>query len=419
MPGISAAQMMFEDYGKGANLKLSGYMHFHKLQGNGIFTGTKMLTGNNVLVFTEDGKFEAIIKKEDASGDIQQVEGLLCPGFINAHCHLELSHMQGLIPEKTGLVDFVFKVVTERHHSEETILDAIAKAETQMKESGTVAVGDICNNITTYVQKQKGNLSYYNFIEASGWLPAVSAERFARVFDLFNKFSQLPSNNRSVIIPHAAYSVSEDLWKLISPYFVDKTISIHNQETGHEDEFFEKGTGDFLRLYGKMNIDNSFHQPSGKSSLKSYFQKLSEAKSVILVHNTFTKQNDIDFINTHTPPGQLIAFCICINANQYIEDALPPLDLFKKNNCNIVLGTDSLASNNSLSILDEIKTIQQKYPLINLPEMLQWATLNGAKALQMEDKFGSFEKGKIPGVNLITNVADDRLTMSSTVKKLF
>jgi len=411
--------MMFEDYGKGANLKLSGYMPFHKLQGEEIFTGTKLIQDDNVLVLAENGEVEAIIPKEDAGENIQEVEGLLCPGFINAHCHLELSHLHGLIPEKTGLVDFVFKVITERHHSEEKILDSIAKAEAKMIENGTVAVGDICNNLLTYTQKRKGNLAYFNFIEASGWLPSVSAERFSRALDLYNQFGQLPGNNKSAIIPHAPYSVSEDLWNLMMPYFTDNTVSIHNQETTHEDEFFEKGTGDFLRLYSKMNIDNSFHTPSKESSLKTYFQKLSKAKSVILVHNTFTKQSDIEFVKTHTPPGQLVSFCICINANQYIENALPPIDLFIKNNCNIVLGTDSLASNNSLNILDEIKSIQQKFPAINLSQMLQWATINGAKALQMDDKLGSFEKGKKPGVNLISNIKNGKLITSSVVKKLF
>ena len=192
------------------------------------------------------------------------------PGFINAHCHLELSHLHRLIPEKTGLVDFVFKVVTERHHLEEKILDAIAKAEAKMIENGIVAVGDICNNLLTYTQKRKDNLSYYNFIEASGWLPSVSAERFSRALDLYNQFSLLPGNNKSAIIPHAPYSVSEDLLNLMMPYFTDNTVSIHNQETSHEDEFFE-----VVHLLTEAEIDSI---PDG---LKKIAQNVHE-KAVIL-----------------------------------------------------------------------------------------------------------------------------------------
>ena len=72
--------------------------------------------------------------------------------------------------------------------------------------------------------------------------------------------------------------------------------------------------------------------------------------------------------------------------------------MFIKNDCNVVLGTDSLASNHQLSIWEEIKTIQQHFPEIQLEILLKWATINGAKALQLDDTLGSFEKDKKPGV---------------------
>lgn len=112
--------------------------------------------------------------------------------------------MKGRIPEKTGLVDFVFKVVTERHHFEEEILAAIADAEDEMLRNGIVAVGDICNNALTLPQKQKGRLRYYNFIEASGWLPAVSETRFRRAKELFEQYSnrQPATGNRQPTTAH-------------------------------------------------------------------------------------------------------------------------------------------------------------------------------------------------------------------------
>lgn len=88
-----------------------------------------------------------------------------------------------------------------------------------------------------------------------------------------------------------------------------------------------------------------------------------------------------------------------------------------KNNCNIVLGTDSIASNWSLNLLDEMKTIQKKLPDISLEKILQWATYNGATALLMDD-LGSFEKGKIPGIVLIENVENLQLKKTSTAKRI-
>jgi cytosine/adenosine deaminase-related metal-dependent hydrolase len=385
-------------------------MNYKKITADKIFDGYKLLE-NQVLIVTEEGVVEGLVPMEDAGENMERYKGLLTPGFVNCHCHLELSHMKGRIPERTGLVDFVFKVVTERHHPEEEILKAIADAEEEMQRNGIVAVGDICNNSLTIAQKQKGRLRYYNFIEASGWLPSLSQARFERAKALYEEYSRHPGNYRQgagtptpccSIVPHAPYSVSEELWRRIQPFFEDKVVSIHNQETAFEDEFFLQGTGDFQRMYQMMKIDNTHHRPTQKSSLQSYFDKLLGASRILLVHNTFIRQQDVEYIN-----GLPAYFCLCVNANQYIEDAMPPIELLRRNQCAIVLGTDSLASNRSLNILDEIKTIRQYFPCIALEEMLQWATLNGARALQMDKELGSFEKGKRPGVVV---VAETHLT---------
>jgi cytosine/adenosine deaminase-related metal-dependent hydrolase len=389
---------------------------YRKLKADQLFTGTEMLGNNKVLVTKNDGEIETIIDDHNAGEDVEIFKGILSPGFINVHCHLELSHMKGLIPEHTGLVDFVYKVVNERHFAEDEIVSAIKIAEDDMLSNGIVAVGDICNNLLTLPQKLKHRLAYYNFIEASGWLPDVAGPRFSRSKFFYEKFAK---HFDTSIVPHAPYSVSDELWKLITPFYKNKVVSIHNQETFFEDELFLEGTGDFVRMYELMKIDNSHHLPAKKSSLQTYFSKLTEAAAIILVHNTFTKQEDLDFIKLETKNYKLPTyFCICINANQYIEKAIPPVDMLMKNNCTIVLGTDSIASNYSLSLLDEMKSIQKYFSDIPLDTMLQWSTINGAKALQMDDTFGSFEKGKKPGVNLLENIEGAKLSKESSIKRI-
>ncbi len=392
------------------------FLNYRKFQPTQIFTGAELLGPDTVLITDEQGKIEEIIAAKDAGDNIQQLDGVLSPGFINCHCHLELSHMRGLIPEQTGLVDFVFKVVNERHFPEEEILDAIARAEDEMLANGIVAVGDICNNTLTLQQKQKQRLAYYNFIEVSGWVPSVAPLRFEKSLGFYQSFEGIKNEKiKNSLSPHAPYSVSDELWQLMSPYFKDNTITIHNQETDFEDLLFQKKEGDFTRMYDLMNMDTSFFKPTGKSSLQSYFSKMSNAKRVLLVHNTFAKEEDLLFVNRES---SVVSWCVCINANQYIEKAAPPIDLLRKNHCHIVVGTDSLASNWSLNILDELKTITRHFPAVPLHELLQWATLNGAKALQMEDQLGSFEKGKKPGLVLLTGLENDRITPSSNSKRL-
>jgi cytosine/adenosine deaminase-related metal-dependent hydrolase len=125
---------------------------------------------------------------------------------------------------------------------------------------------------------------------------------------------------------------------------------------------------------------------------------------LILVHNTFTAEEDIVFALEHTKEHLSgIHFCLCANANLYIENRMPPIDILIKNKAEIILGTDSYSSNWQLSIAAEIRTIRKEMPSIPLQLILQWATINGAKALERDDVLGSFEPGKKPGIVLLDN----------------
>lgn len=388
-------------------------MSYHKFHATQLFTGTDLMNEQVVLITTTDGTVEEIVPFEHAGDDIQHLNGILCPGFINAHCHLELSHMKEVIPEKTGLVDFVVKVVSQRHFPQEEIDEAIRLAETAMLKAGIVAVGDICNNTNTLSQKKLNRLLYHNFIEVSGWNPSIAQARLDRSLEYFQQFKDSFPSHTS-LSPHAPYSVSEALWNLMQPYFNQQIITIHNQESIAENQLFINGSGDFLRMYAMMQINNDSFKPTGKNSLPSYAAHLSNSKKTILVHNSFTHEEDIVFAKQTLPS---VSFCLCPNANIYIEQTLPPIDLLRKHEVAIVIGTDSLASNHQLSILDELKTIHQSFPHIPIQELLQWSTLNGAKALGMENELGSFEKGKRPGVLLLQNT-NTQLSAASTVQRI-
>ncbi len=365
-----------------------------------------------------------LVDEKDAGDDVEKLNGLLSPGFINCHCHLELSHMKGHIPKHTGLVDFVLKVVNERHYEEPEILMAIEKAETEMLQNGIVAVGDICNNTLTIPQKTKGRLHYHNFIEASGFPPAVAETRFKRAVDLYHSYSALlPANS---IAPHAPYSVSPEMFRIIDEFPGNNLLTIHNQEIAEENELFEKGSGNLLQMYAAMGIDISFFKPSGKSSLQTFLPYFKKQQSLILVHNACTSEEDMAFIKPQTYPERSrrtnlklqTVFCLCANANLYISNKLPDVDMLLKQGVNIVLGTDSLASNDQLSILDEMKTLQENFPDLELTTLLKWATINGAKALQMDKMLGGFEKGKQPGVVLIEAADDLRVNKKTVAKRI-
>lgn len=393
-----------------------------------------MLPQANVLITDENGVVEGIVPLQDAGDEIESFNGILSPGFINAHCHLELSHLKGLIPEKTGLVEFVFKIITERHFAEEQILAAIETAEEEMLQNGIVAVGDICNNTLTIAQKKKQRLRYHNFIEVSGFVPAFAQERFDKAVAILQQYQSAAKANDQYsmfnapagpcgqclsLSPHAPYSVSQQLFELINDATADQLITIHNQETIAEEDFIKNKSGDFLKLYEKMGIDISFFKPTGKSSLQSWLPNIHKNQSAILVHNVTTSAEDIEFIKIRNLQSEIQNWlCLCPNANLYITNTLPNVNMLIEQQCNIVLGTDSLASNHQLNILEEIKTLQHYFPQLKLATMLRWATINGARALQMDNMLGSFEKGKQPGVVLIDGTENLQVNSNTSSKRI-
>ena len=188
---------------------------------------------------------------------------------------------------------------------------------------------------------------------------------------------------------------------------------MHNQETPDENDFFKTKTGSFLGMYERTKVSLDFFEATGLSSLQSVLPIFKNANTSILVHNSFTSADDIAAVKKQMPNT---FWCLCPNANQYIEQTMPPIELLRTNGANIIVGTDSYASNWSLNILDELKTIQKHNPQIPLEEMLGWATINGARALQMDKQLGSFEAGKKPGVVIIENV-DGENNLSKAVSR--
>jgi aminodeoxyfutalosine deaminase len=388
--------------------KLRFIMASRKLKGNNIFNGTSFLGPNKVLVTKTDGTIEAIIDEKDAGTDVEIANGIICPGFVNAHCHLELSHLKNTIPIHTGLVNFILQILQLRGPSN-LKEEAMQAAAAEIYNSGIVAVGDICNTTDTIAVKKESNIYWHNFVEVSGFVDAMAQKKMEDIIAIATSFENELNNKRQTsIVPHAAYSVSKTLFEYINQKAKNKTLSIHNQETKTENDFFLHRSGDFLKLYDNLGIDITHFEATEKTSLQTWLPYITATERIIAVHNTFTSQADISFAKQYINPHKMF-YCLCVNANLYIENELPNVQMFVENNCNIVLGTDSYASNNQLSIFAEIKTIQKHFPTIPLETILQWATFNGAKALGVEDKFGSLHVGKKPGIVLLAEDSCERI----------
>lgn len=388
-------------------------MKWRKFKAAALFTGAGILHTDRVLVTDDQGVIEGIVPAQDAGDGVVETEGLLCPGFINAHCHLELSHMKGQIAPGSGLIDFLIRVIRERTAAPDAVQDAMQQAAQELYRGGTVAVADICNTADSARIKAESRIQWRSFVEVLGFNEENAAERLRFAGKVQEQFT-----TPATLTPHAPYSVSAALFHLINKASAGEIITLHNQETEAENELYQSKKGDFFRLYNNLSINAAAFQPSGQSSLQTYLPWLNEAATLILVHNTCIREQDIVFAKERTGAATDLFFCICINANKYITSRVPPLDVLRKHRCQITLGTDSYASNHQLSMLEEMKTVQQEFPHIPLHEILQWATLNGAKALGLNKQLGSFEQGKKPGLVLISGMRDGRLTKDSEARIL-
>lgn len=395
-------------------------MTYRKFKADYLFLGDRIATHDTVLITTEAGTVKEVATVGEAGEGVEKYNGILSPGFVNCHCHLELSHLKGVIPEGTGLVDFLSMVIRGRGDERERLLEAIEAGEDEMLRNGIVAVGDICNTIDTLDCKKGGRLSYHNFAETIGFLDKSAPDRFAASSAVYEALeNRFPGINS--IAPHAPYSVAPALLHLVADFPGNRLLSIHNQESEVENEFLKTGKGDLLRLYAQLGLDVSFFRGTGRRSLAGILPYFHPDQSLILVHNVATAEEDLrqPAAAPFQPPGTAeLIFCLCPNANLYIGGKLPDVRLLVNKGCRIVVGTDSLASNHHLSILEELKTLQRTFPWLETSTLLQWATSNGAAALQMDNAVGSFSPGLRPGVLLLEGPDTSRLTAETTVRRL-
>lgn len=374
----------------------------------------------NAVIITDDtGTILAIERQEQHDpASLEHYSGVLVPGFVNTHCHLELSHMKGLVDTGTGLIPFITDVVTKRNFPAEVIAEAIARAEQEMLDGGIVALGDISNTTDTFAVKAEGRMRYYTFVELFDFLQDAGAEKaFADWKAVYDQL-QPDRAGAKALVPHAPYTVSPALFEKINAANAasGNTVSIHNQETPPENELFLHGTGAFVDFYKKFGIDLRHFSAIGQASIHYALRLLNPAQRTLFVHNTLTTPDDIRAAQAWSPHTY---WATCPNANLYIENRLPNYRHFLDTEARVTIGTDSLTSNWQLSILEEMKTISRYQRYVPFETILRWATLNGAQALGFEDTLGSLEVGKTPGILLLEElVPDSEMGAGVTVRRL-
>src|SRR5512133_920615 len=371
------------------------------------FTAQYVITNSGLplkraVISTEDDG--TIISVEDTAGELREkhstefYNGIIIPGFVNCHCHIELSHLKGSIRNAEGLGDFIEQVRNYRNNKSESIHSAVRSADNYMFSEGIVLCADICNTSDTFSIKKESRIRYLNLLEVFGIDPEKALKRMEELMKVASTAEEMDLDYS--LVPHSVYSMSLTLLRLLKKESSENSVtSVHFMETSGEESFLIDRTGPLMSSYIRSGLIPT-RLETAKNHVDAILNEITESGNLILVHNTFCDKNTISMIKQRDN----LFWCLCPKSNIYIENKLPPVDLLIQEGCEIVVGTDSLASNSTLSILEEIKTIQYNFPHIPLEDLISWATMNGAKALGQKNHFGRIEAGKKPGLLLLQNV---------------
>ena len=392
-----------------------------KIAANYVFPISGEPIRNGYVKFNDDNEVVEVGQLDGECADTEFFNGILCPGFTNAHNHVELSHLVGAFEQATGMSGFINQINALRNTvDQQGRIKALEFQMEKMYREGVSAMADISNCSESFSCKANSPMYTRTFLELFGSEPKDADDVLAGGKDLAKVACEYGID--AAITPHSCYTMSPQLLAMAAQEGLKSGfLSYHSQESDEEEELIISGTGALAENYKGRGL--STPPVTGKPALIYFIDRLlsfSESPvkgNILLVHNVAINQQSIDYAKEHL---QSPYFAICPLSNIFIHRALPPLDLMRENGLKICLGTDSLSSNTVLSIAKEIVCLHQNFPHIELSEILEWACANGAKMLGKYDIFGSFEVGKKPGAVLIENIDWEsfKLTDNSTTRRI-
>ena len=331
--------------------------------------------------------------------------GAIAPGFVNGHCHIELSHLHGKFRKGTGMAGFIDQINELRDWAGREEKTRLVKVwMDKMWAAGVSAMADISNDDASFEVKKSHDMYTRTFLEVFGSEPYMCDGVIADVTAL-NELADMAGIDAAPT-PHSCYTMSPDLLSASAAAGLARGfISYHSQESQEEEDLLRTGSGAMYE--NRKRAGMSTPPVTGESSLKYFIDRLAAAadapyeQHILLVHNVCLAQDDIDAAKAKM---KNVYWAICPLSNIFIHNALPPIALMRENGLDIMLGTDSLSSNDDLDMVKEMHCLHANFPEVPMAEIITWATANGARFLSKESVLGSLEAGKKPGIVRINNV---------------
>ncbi len=348
-----------------------------------LFDGRRLLKDAAVLINGENvldvGSFRNLQKAYPGTVIVDLGSGVLFPGFVNLHTHLELGYLKGRLPKAKGFVEWLKSMILiKRENIDSETLDSwIKKGIDELKKSGVAVVGDISNTLAS-VEILKKEMPHSMVFYENYSLRKDSACKKKAELETFKNIHQMKVS----LTPHSLYSSHPCLMSFLCRE--SKILSLHFLESEEERLFFSK-KGDLYRFFKNMELlDSDF-------SFSDHWDFLEKTgcllKDTIFVHCVFADKRDMERIKSLNG-----TVCLCLRSNYFITTKLPDVYELNRMNLNLAIGTDSLSSNWNLNFIEEMSFIKRNFPLLASESIFSWAILGGARALKM--KWGFFKDFK-------------------------
>ena len=314
---------------------------------------------------------------------------LIFPGFVNAHCHLSLSALKGRIPRRDRFTDWARLMIEENEMVswENRIITLHAQARV-MARSGVTALVDFIPQVELAAEYSMLPFRQTLFLEVLGFLPSLAASTADGLESVLKQNLNEAKLTRWGLAPHAPYSVSPTLFrevKRLADHY-KCPLSCHVAEFPEELQFLQDGSGDMKSLLVGLGMYDSDWSPPAMSSAR-YLDSLGVLDSLVAVHLNLA-EDDLDLLKS-----KKVKAIFCPQSTRWFkrEKYMPVRDLLDHKMV-VGLGTDSLASNESLNFLDEIRAAEEMLADVSREELLRMATRGGAEAVGMD--CGVIEKGR-------------------------
>lgn len=350
-------------------------------------------------VSVNDGRVAAVGEGRAPAPATDLGEVVLLPGLVNAHTHVELSWMAGLVPPAASMDAWIRTLMQVRRAGpaggaavrEAEVVATMTRAVSQMRGAGTVLVGDITNTLASVPVLERGGCDAAIFHEILGFSPVDPA---GMVRDAWKRVNERPPETTSEVVfsvvGHAPYSTAPALFAEIAAHHQGPApLSVHLAESLEEVEFLHTGGGPIKKMLKALGVwDEAWETP--RCGPVEYLKRIGYLQiGTLLVHCVHLTAAELDDVRD---AGAVIV--TCPRSNVWVGGGVPPVSRFYGAGVPVAIGTDSLASNDTLNMFDELAALRRLAPEVNAARLLESATRVGAEALGFGEHYGSITAGR-------------------------